>query len=277
MTAQTGTALAQIVGLWSNPYGSEVQIQALPSGVLFGVYQSTAGSAGKYLTYGLMDPTLPAVAPKQDGQPLGLMINWRSIDPNSKPDPSWNYVSGMSGQIICNDDGDLTLQLNHALIASEAFEPDILPGAYVDRLEYLPNTTGTGAAPSLDPPDMDKLDSATQSRWTTAEDPDLVLTFNYPMTSSAFMGRFEKGSKISAELIGTGNVKYVAQPDSYQAIAFNAVFLDPQTLLQTAVSYSGWIDVQTQTMKLQEYYSTGRKWGLRFFQSRGRTLYFTLG
>lgn len=275
MTMATGSALAQLAGGWTNAYKSKVRLWTMPTGLLFGTYESTAGATGKYMTYGLVDPALPAVAPGGGGQPMALLLNWRAIGSQGASDPSWNYVSGMSGQIICDPTGAPTLQLNHALIASQADGKTILPGAYVDRLQYDRVVGGPADADPPPTPDFPEPDNSLLVQWTTDQDPAVSLSFPWPFKGSTFVGTYRQGAQISAQMIATANGEYVQAPNSYLALAFNTFFDDPATGLATTVSYSGWIDVPNNRMRLQEYYSTGRGWDLRFFQSRGRTLYFT--
>ncbi len=264
------TALSQITQTWTNPYNSKMTLTG-NGGVLSGQYASTAGASGVYRVYGYIDPQSAAVTPGGAGVPVGLILNWRSIQQGGTPDPSWNYTSGMAGQLICNAAGDTVINLNHALIASNPLPGAIdTPGFYVDRLEYdqatLQEDAGYEEAAPLGEPPADFAAQATLT-YVDEQDPNTKLYLAQKPDSPAFWAAFE-WSGGGTTLIGTCNTGYLTTLGPYQSLAFCGTILPGSA----ALSLSGWLDYNSDTITLQEYWSGPQTWPLRFFQTRGRTL-----
>ena len=79
-----------VAGVWENEYGSRmilaVEEKPAGSGAIWGVYESTTGSTGRYLVTGRRGGT----ASGGNGQPLALAIAWRSVG-GDPADPSWHW------------------------------------------------------------------------------------------------------------------------------------------------------------------------------------------
>jgi len=265
------TALSQITKTWTNPYNSKMSLSSAGFGgaLLSGQYASTAGASGVYQVYGFIDPSAPAVQKGDPGVPVGLILNWRSIQQGGKPDPSWNYVSGMGGQLICNAAGDVVINVNHALIASNPLPPAVNDaGFYVDRLEYDAAQTQDSDATDQDAMQDPPADLATQGTvvYVDTQDPTTKLVMMEQPSAAAFWAAIELGGT-DAILVGTCNTGYTSALGPYQSIAFCGISSATQ-----AISLSGWLDHSTNTLTLQEYVVGPQPWDLRFFQARGRTI-----
>lgn len=119
-----------VAGTWQNDYGSLMSLNVSDRQVC-GSYQSSTGSTGRYAIRGF---TAGAGATRIKNQPLALAIEWHDLGDETS-DPSWNWVSGLSGQLSTDDRGDV-LTLSHLLVASGDF-PDLASrGNYLDKLVY---------------------------------------------------------------------------------------------------------------------------------------------
>ena len=79
---------------------------------------------------------------------------------------------------------------------------------------------------------------------------------------------FFRTRAFTTTLIGTCNLSYNEAPAwPYQSMAFCGTRLQ-----RAALSLSGWLDHSTDTLTLQEYYTTPQTWGARYLETRGRTL-----
>lgn len=130
-------------GLWTNEYGSRMELWAQDDGVILGRYASSTGSTGEYAVCGYAGP---GPAGPMAGQPLALAISWHSIVPGPA-DPSWDWCSGLSGQISLRD-GAPVMVLTHALVASSDFPGLAQAGTHIDRLTYH-RIGDAGASPAL--------------------------------------------------------------------------------------------------------------------------------
>ncbi len=124
-----------ISGQWVNAYGSLMNIVQFSNGLIWGEYSSTTGSSGKYTVMGFS----PYGA--SGNQPVSLCIYWRSTA-GGPPDPTWNWVSVMCGQLLTDAPGGVQLELLHSMIASSAYNAvDVYePGAYTETLVFTSYT-----------------------------------------------------------------------------------------------------------------------------------------
>ncbi|MGF6094795.1 avidin/streptavidin family protein [Pseudomonas sp. 18175] len=121
---------ACIAGTWMNDYGSVMTLDVSGQHVS-GRYQSSTGSTGHYSVTGCL---AGEAASRTRNQPLALAIDWHDLGDGAR-DPSWNWVSGLSGQFSVTDRGD-TLTLSHLLVASGDFPELAHRGTYMDKLIY---------------------------------------------------------------------------------------------------------------------------------------------
>ena len=136
-----------VAGSWKNDYGS-VMTLAVAGNAVTGTYQSSTGSTGRYAITGYQPCTRPSQA---KGLPVALAIEWHSLG-DEPPDPSWNWVSGLCGQLH-RVEGEDRLALSHLLVATRDF-PDLAnQGTYIDKLSYRRVTCDAAepvhAAPTL--------------------------------------------------------------------------------------------------------------------------------
>lgn len=130
-------------GKWINGYNSVMTLTQALDGTISGSYSSTTGSSGEYYVLGYANPADPTPTV---GQPAALSIYWKPY--NVVPaDPSWHWVSGLSGQMILASDASPSLVLLHAMVATCDFpKVPATAGTYVDKLVYTPYTPGTAVA-----------------------------------------------------------------------------------------------------------------------------------
>lgn len=127
-----------ISGTWKNSYGSVMALSEISDGLRVGSYSSSTGSTGKYHVLGWAAPETAA-----HGRALALAIFWRSFA-GGPSDPSWHWVSGMSGQRI-DQHGVANLVLMHAMVATDDF-PNLAPvGTYLDKLTFVPGDSEEAA------------------------------------------------------------------------------------------------------------------------------------
>lgn len=119
-----------VAGTWTNDYGSLMTLSVRGQQVS-GVYQSSTGSTGLYEVTGYQ---VEAAATPDMGQPVALAIEWHSVS-NDPADPSWNWSSGLYGQISFEGTEEV-LTLSHLLVASSDFPELASTGTYADKLVY---------------------------------------------------------------------------------------------------------------------------------------------
>jgi hypothetical protein len=134
-----------IAGIWKNEYGSTMSLDVTGNQV-FGVYQSSTGSTGKYVVTGWQAPGEPTTS---GGQPVAISIEWHSVDPGPE-DPSWHWTSALGGQISL-DDGAEMLTLSHLMVASDDFPGLTKAGVYLDKLNYHRVSSKPQSVPDANP------------------------------------------------------------------------------------------------------------------------------
>jgi hypothetical protein len=102
-----------------------------------------------------------------------LAINWRDL--GAEPcDPSWNWTSGLSGQLSVTTTGEV-LTLSHLLVATSEFPELAAPGTYVDKLVYR----RVEKPLRLEPPSPSTLlpvENALAGSWVAGDGTSLVLS-----------------------------------------------------------------------------------------------------
>lgn len=127
---QTVTPTTSVAGTWRNDYGS-VMTLSVSGNRVSGTYQSSTGSTGKYEVTGFQ---VQSASGADINLPVALAIEWSSTG-DDPLDPSWNWCSGLSGQLSVTDQGDV-LTLTHLLVATSDF-PGLADRAnYIDKLVY---------------------------------------------------------------------------------------------------------------------------------------------
>ncbi|WP_136162537.1 avidin/streptavidin family protein [Sphingomonas flavalba] len=168
-----------LAGTWQNEYGSQMVLSEINANLVWGQYSSTTGSTGKYMVIGYQQTANPKPAA---GQAVALAIEWHSIVAGPG-DPSWNWSSGLSGQISIQN-GKESLVLAHAMVASSDFSGLAAAGTYIDKLTYFRTATapdGAGQRPQNGAALADPL----QGTWESADGTMLAIQV-YPYTGSQF-------------------------------------------------------------------------------------------
>lgn len=180
-----------VAGTWTNDYGSLMTLSVRDQKVS-GFYQSSTGSIGLYEVTGYQ---LETVATPDMGQPVALAIEWHSVG-NDPADPSWNWSSGLYGQISLEGTEEV-LTLSHMLVASSDFPELANTGTYTDKLVYRRSAAGYHAAitppPALRPLFRDRL----AGTWIACEGSCLKLH-----VEAASEGRF---GRVNGGLIHTSD------------------------------------------------------------------------
>ncbi|WP_298331137.1 avidin/streptavidin family protein [Asticcacaulis sp.] len=155
-------------GVWTNEYGSRMELWALDDGVFRGRYVSSTGSTGEYAVCG---HAVAGAAGPERGKPLALAIAWHSLVPGPA-DPSWDWCSGLSGQISLRD-GAPVMGLTHALVASSDFPGLAQAGTHIDRLTY--RRIGDAGPPPALPSPAAAIDTPLTGTWREAEGAEIDL------------------------------------------------------------------------------------------------------
>ena len=129
-------------GKWINSYNSVMTLTQALDGTISGSYSSITGSSGSYYVLGYANP---ADATPALGQAAALSIYWKSYA-GGIGDPSWHWVSGLSGQMTLASDASPSLVLLHAMVATCDFPGLATAGTYPDKLVYVPYMPGTTVA-----------------------------------------------------------------------------------------------------------------------------------
>lgn len=158
-----------IAGTWQNEYGSLMTLSVSDQNIS-GVYQSSTGSTGLYEVVGHQTN---AAATTSLGQPVALAIEWHSIGEDSI-DPSWNWSSGLYGQISLVG-AEEVLTLSHLLVASSDFPGLANEGTYVDKLIYRRSVAIQHEAQSTAPPVPQRSKSSLEGTWTASDGTCLKL------------------------------------------------------------------------------------------------------
>lgn len=157
---------SSIAGTWQNDYGSVMTLEVSGQQV-FGTYRSSTGSTGEYPVIGgqLGDGATSALS-----MPIALAINWHSLG-NGPRDPSWDWASGLSGQLSVTEAGDL-LTLSHLLVATSDFPGLTDRGTFVDKLTYR-RVAARIATPARQA--LSAMQNPLNGTWVAAGDTQLVL------------------------------------------------------------------------------------------------------
>lgn len=168
-----------LAGKWQNEFGSTMDL-TVEDGIVQGVYTSSTGSSGEYRVIGFQQNGEPS---SNGGQACALAINWHSIVPG-KPDNSWHWVSGLSGQLSIQDGGE-QLVVAHALVASVEFPDFAAAGTYIDKLIYKRISDES----SHEPAEIDKsaaIDDPLVGNWYGADGTNLNIEQVIPFWNDAY-------------------------------------------------------------------------------------------
>lgn len=230
-----------IAGTWQNEYGSIMNLET-QGNLVNGSYQSSTGSVGIYEVVGVQLNSAPSPAL---GQPVALAIEWHSVG-DDPADPSWNWCSGLSGQISVQN-GEEVLALSHLMIASSDFPGLAAAGNYNDKLIYR---RVTGAARR----NLSRREAAQPSdplAGTWISDDGIAMTLQVTPESQHRFGSISGTLMLpggAATVTGFTDINATADGLALQSVAIT--LLDqPNTL---AISLSGTLDLASGVLELLE-------------------------
>lgn len=232
-----------IAGVWENEYGSRmilaVEEKPAGSGAIWGIYESTTGSTGRYLVTGRQG----RAASGGNGQPLALAIAWRSVG-DDPADPSWHWASAMAGQYH-GQDGGAQVTVNHLLVASGEFPGLCGPGLYCDKLTYrrTSNTPYAGL-----PPAGVAVPHPASGVWSGADGMRLALrVLAEPGGRVALVDGFLEQDGREIAITGFADLDGQAEESDRCALAITAC----DDARNRTVAMGGWLEGEAGTLLLQ--------------------------
>jgi hypothetical protein len=252
-------------GQWINSYNSVMTLTQAADGAISGSYTSTTGSSGEYYILGYANPTdgTPAL-----GQSVALAIYWKSYGGGSG-DPSWHWVSGLSGQMTLVPCAQPTLVLMHAMVASCDFPGLAVAGTYIDKLVYLPYTGADSAAaqPAVAPVGSgDPVSGA----WVCAN-PSVTLSLQVvPGVPGQLSGSMTISGHLASKVQGFTDIDAVTDKLNLQAVALTAF----DSTSGQCVSLAGSVNRTTGQLTLTDLTSSGTAPDSTYLQTTTATWVF---
>jgi hypothetical protein len=252
-----------LTGRWVNSYNSVMQLVQADT-LITGVYTSQTGSTGAYLVAGYAG--IASNADFSVGQPLALSIYWRSIE-EGKPDPSWHYVSGLSGQLVLQGKVP-TLLLLHDMVATTIF-PKVVPqaGTYLDKLIYTP---GQAKTPVPDWPEFahSPVEDPVTGQWVSQEASKLQLTLEVLNANYGYvLGTFQK-DEVCVPVVGFTDTHVSVSKNALQGLTVSMLLPGDEGV----ASLSGKLDSSSDTLDLFWMQSQGTASNSTWIQTQHRSL-----
>lgn len=259
-----------VSGNWVNGYGSVMFLNQASNGMVTGVYTSTTGSSGSYWVAGWANPN----APGDIGEALAYSILWRSFA-GGTPDPSWHWVSGMSGQMLSLDPltNAATLIMIHDMVATVAFPAlDAPPGSYLDKLAYVPYSGGESSPgqwpPTFTPPSQpDPVDGP----WQCVQDPSVSLSLTVQDEQSGFVTGTLTTAAGVCDVAGFTDTGAGGAGLALQGLTLSALLPNGQTVAALA----GSLDLAAGTLSLDWLQSNGTAANATYLQTTIKGMTFT--
>lgn len=226
-----------LAGVWENDYGSRMTLAVSGDGRVRGIYASTTGSTGEYVVIGCQQAAEPT---PRVGQPVALAIAWRSIAGGSA-DPSWNWSSGLSGQISLRD-GEELLVLTHALVASSGFPGLCDAGTHIDRLTYrrvADRPAETLDGPGLPAPQANPLSGT----WRSSDDTTLLMIEVHPCCGN-LVGRAQGKLMLNGGIWRIDGVTDINALRVGLALQSTGIAALPGGARDAAIAFAGCLDLQ---------------------------------
>ncbi|WP_404374189.1 avidin/streptavidin family protein [Sphingomonas sp. MMS24-J45] len=230
-------------GVWQNEYGSIMDLSVLSGGLVFGTYSSSTGSTGKYCVIGFQQSAEPTTAA---GQAVALAIEWHSIA-GGAGDPSWNWSSGLSGQLSL-ENGKESLVLAHAMVASSAFPGLCAAGTYIDKLTYS-RVSDASQSSHERPAQAAAVADPMAGTWSTADGSTVLTLRVYPYTNNLFgwvMGSLSTGGTV-CQIEGVTDINATSSGLTLQSTALTAV---QNAQSGPAIAFAGCLDLRTGILTL---------------------------
>lgn len=254
-------------GTWSNDYGS-VMTLSVQGNRISGTYQSSTGSTGQYEVSGYQ---MSPVSKQQQGCPVSLAIEWHSVGKGTT-DPSWNWTSGLCGQLYRVDDDD-TLVLSHLLVATSDFPGLADQGTYIDKLIYRRVTLEPQPLP-IEPTPLREIKDRLNGVWLATDGSHLDLSV-HACEHHAFgyvTGRlFSKEGEI--EVSGFTDINAHASGLSLQSVSLATLKLANAS----ALSLTGSIDLKINILNVLVMASAPTPAGHSYVQTQVKPLTFSRG
>ena len=231
-----------VAGTWKNDYGSVMNLEVSGQRI-YGTYHSSTGSTGKYPVRGF---SLGAGASREKNQPIALAINWHALGADSC-DPSWNWTSGLSGQLSMTVAGD-ALTLSHLLVATSDFPELAAPGTYVDKLVYRRIEKPLYVEPPL-PSTLLPVENALAGNWVAGDGTSLVLSVHSHSKQRMGIVRGQltcPNSGAGAEVSGFTDINAVASKLQRQSVSLTAA----ETPDATVRALCGALELEGETLEL---------------------------
>ena len=230
-----------IAGAWKNEYGSTM-ILTIVGNTITGTYKSSTGSTGEYRVSGYQVGRDATVAV---GQPIALAIEWHSVV-GGPSDPSWNWTSGLSGQISIFD-GEEVLVLSHMMIASTDFPDLSTTGNYIDKLTYRRALAPDHAARKVDAEKYMPVVDPLNGKWITVGGSILNLRVSTDIENKiGYVTGSIDSSDGSFEIVGFTDINAWSNALSLQSIAICVA----KPSVTEVLSLSGTLNLATRRLHL---------------------------
>nr|WP_314566014.1 avidin/streptavidin family protein [uncultured Pseudomonas sp.] len=254
-----------VAGTWRNDYGSVMTLDVSGRQVT-GTYRSSTGSTGEYLITGCVSGT---GATRTKNQPLALAIEWHDLGDETQ-DPSWNWASGLSGQLSVTDKGNV-LTLSHVLVATSDFPELARQGSYIDKLVYTRAEQQVQIRPSTSIEPF-PVKNTLAGHWITADGTSLVLSVH---SDSKQRFGIVRGSftcqEASAEVAGFTDVNTLKCKLSLQSVSLSATL----TRDNTVCTLCGTLDLTADTVSLLVLTSSAVAPAHAYLATQVSSLHFT--
>lgn len=272
--AQAPSRPMTAAGTWQNDYGSVMTLK-VEGNRICGTYQSSTGSTGQYAVAGYQ---APATVHAEQGLPIALAIDWHSLG-EEPSDPSWNWSSGLSGQILRVKDED-RLALSHLLVATSDFPGLTDQGTYVDKLLYHRVAYGPEHSPVTAPTSGPDIEDPLSGTWAAADGSCLSLRVHAGQRHAfGYVSGTLSADTGEAEVSGFTDINARTSGLALQSVSLTA----PGVEGATALCLSGSVDLKDHSLNVlvmasspttvaHSYVQTQVK-SLTFYRQDARTLH----
>ncbi|MFM0729494.1 avidin/streptavidin family protein [Paraburkholderia sediminicola] len=243
-----------LVGKWGNQYGSVLEIHDCDAdGSFRGIYRSDTGASGIYPMNGYAHGGTGA------SQPISLSVFWRPTD-SQVFDPSWHWMSVMTGTLFLDEPITGQQQLLHGLVASSLHEAvDIYgPGIYTESLTFSPLSERLPGGQSFA---FGTAENKVSVEWLNAcpDSPFRALSYTYD-DAGLVTGALTQQDLTSVRVQGFTDPN---PRERLQSIALTALVTD-RNGRACAIGMGGFIDRQSNTAKIERFSSSAVSYTNRY-------------
>ncbi|MCT2398810.1 avidin/streptavidin family protein [Novosphingobium mangrovi (ex Huang et al. 2023)] len=230
-----------VAGTWENEYGSRMTLAVDGAGV-FGIYESTTGSTGRYRVVGHQSQESPT---PEAGQPVALAIAWHSVA-GGPADASWNWVSALGGQISVVDGAEV-LSASHLLVATSDFPGLCRQGVFCDKLTYRRVATAPAFPGHMKCGELQIVD-VLAGCWQAGDGTVLDIHVRpEPDDRFGVLGGCLTVGGQALEIVGFSDVNAVRDRIGFQSVAITAL----DRARNATVALGGWIEQASGVLTLQ--------------------------